>query len=390
MEKIKRHSIFISLIFYFGIGLIVAEATYLCLSRWIDLALINQLNPKPDSLVLHGTMLITIFNDGDSYEGMSCVMNQNLFQLLKYIKIFMPIVIFGFSILLTAYIFYRIKLKKQFELLQYSMDKILKQDLDFTLKCNSENEIGMLCNSFELMRGNLQDTFQKLWDAEEKQNLLIRAFSHDLRTPLTILKGNNDVIRCLLDNKDQIENIKQSLTLSDDAIKRIELYSEALKNYKNLEQWEIKVVQVNLLELKENLIWQCKILETEFGKKINVECNIIKVCKFDVVLTQLVLDKMIENALRFAKSKITIKISLHNKELTFLVEDDGDGFSPEAVKYATDIFYSTDKARGHSGMGLAIAKYLLDIYDSHLDITHKESNGACVSFSIKLNEYLFE
>ncbi len=385
MEKIKHHSIFISLILYFGIGLIVAEATYLCISQWIDWAFINQLNPKPDSLVLHGNMLITIFSDEGSYEGMSSMENQNLFQLLKHIKIFMPIGIFGFSIFLTAYIFYRTKLKKQFELLQYSMDKISKQDLDFKLKSNSDNEIGMLCNSFELMRENLQDTFQKLWDTQEKQNLLMRAFSHDLRTPLTILKGNNDVIRCLLDNTDQIENIKQSLTLSDDAIKRIELYSEALKNYKNLEQWEIKVVQVNLLELKENLRRQCQIWEAKSGKKIDVQCNFNKVCMFDVVLTQFVLDKMIENALRFAKSKITIRISLHNRELIFMVEDDGDGFSPEAVKYATEIFYSTDKARGHSGMGLAIAKYLLDIYDSHLDITHKENSGACVSFSIKLN-----
>ncbi len=384
MEKMKHHSIFINLILYFGIGLLVAEAIYLGISRWIDWTLINLLNPKPDSVVLQGKMLISIFSEENTYEGIPTVTNPNLLQLLKNIKTVIPIVIFGFSILITAFIFYKTKLKKQFELLQYSMDKISKQDLNFKLECSSENEIGLLCNSFELMRVNLQDTFQKLWDAEEKQNLLIRAFSHDLRTPLTILKGNNDVIRCLVERGKQEENIKQSLSLSDDAIKRIELYSEALRNYKDLEQWERKIIPVNLSEFKANLIRQCQIWEIAHNKKMEVECNSERVCKFDPVLIQLVLDKMIENTLRFAKSKITIKICMDNKVLIFMVEDDGDGFSPEAVKCATDIFYSTDKASGHSGMGLTIANRLLDIYDSHLEIGNKKNSGACVSFSINI------
>lgn len=384
MEKIKQHSILINLSLYFGIGLLVAEAIYLGISRCIDCALIKLIKPRPDSVVLQGKTLISIFDGDKINEAPTTVTNPNLFVLLKNIKTVIPIVIFGFSILITAFIFYRTKLKKQFELLQYSMDKISNQDLNFKIECSSENELGLLCNSFELMREKLQDTFQKLWDAEEKQNLLIRAFSHDLRTPLTILKGNNDVIRCLLGRGEQEENIKQSLSLSDDAIKRIELYSEALKNYKDLEQWEIKIIPVNLFEFKENLIRQCQIWGTEYSRKMEVQCNIEKVCEFDPVLIQLVLDKIIENALRFAKNKITIKLWVDNKVLSFRVEDDGDGFRPEAIKCATDLFYSTDKARGHSGMGLAIANRLLYLYDSRLEIDNKKNIGASVAFSINL------
>ncbi|TCO77973.1 HAMP domain-containing sensor histidine kinase [Marinisporobacter balticus] len=384
MEKIKRHSIIISLILYFGIGLLVAEGIYLGISRWIDSTMINLLNPKPDALILQGNMLVTLFNDGNTYEGISSITDPKLFQLLKIVKSVMPIVIFGLSILLVALRFYRVKLKKQFDLLQYGMEKISNQDLNFKLESSRKDELGLLCNSFERMREDLQNTFQKLWNAEEKQNLLLRAFSHDLRTPLTILKGNNDVIRCLLDNENQKGNIKKSLTLSDDAIKRIELYSEALKNFKDIDQWEVKITSVNLLKFKENLISQSKIWETAFNKKFEVESNTEEVCKFDPVLSQLMLDKIIENAIRFAKSKIKIKINLHNNVLIFIIEDDGDGFSPEAIKYATDIFYSTDKARGHSGMGLAIANRLLGVYNSNLEIGNIESGGAIVSFSIKI------
>ncbi|HEX3078014.1 MAG TPA: HAMP domain-containing protein, partial [Lachnospiraceae bacterium] len=296
MEKLKHHSIIISLILYFGISLLIAEMAYLGISHCIDQNMINLLNPKPDSLILQGNTQITLFHDASDYEAEPSITNPNLFQLLKIVKSILPAALFGLCILLAAIIFYKRKLKKQIDLLQYGMDKVSKQDLDFKLHCDSRDEIGMLCNSFEHMREELQNTFEKLWNAEEKQNLLLRAFSHDLRTPLTILKGNNDLIRHILGNENSKENIYNSLTLNDDAIKRIERYTEALKNYKNIDQWELINTSVNLNDLKENLIHQCQLWDTQFSKKTEVLCDTDGVCYFDPILIQLVLDRIIENA----------------------------------------------------------------------------------------------
>ncbi|MFA9466443.1 MAG: ATP-binding protein [Velocimicrobium sp.] len=384
MEKIKQHSIFISLILYFGIALLLAEVIYLGVSRCIDTTMLNLLDPKPDSLIFQGNMLITLSNSGSPNDSMSSVTSPSLFQLLRIVKTISPILIFGVSILLAAFIYHKIKLKKQFDLLQYGMDKIANQDLDFKLECHNKDEIGMLCNSFDHMREELQNTFQKLWEAEEKQNLLFRAFTHDLRTPLTILKGNNDVIRYLLNSKDQKENIKKSLNLSDDAIQRIEVYTNALKNFKDIDQWELQSTPVHLFELKENLIHQNQIWKKDTNKNFEVESNSEAECYFDPVLIQLVLDKLIENAMRFAKSKVSVIMHLEDKQLTFVIKDNGDGFSPEALKCASDIFYSTDKARDHSGIGLAIANKLLDKYNSHIVISNSKDGGAVVSFSINV------
>lgn len=69
-------------------------------------------------------------------------------------------------------------------------EEIGKQNLDFSTACRENDEIGALCNSFESMRKELKTAFQTVWEEEKKNDELFRAFAHDLRTPLTILKGN--------------------------------------------------------------------------------------------------------------------------------------------------------------------------------------------------------
>lgn len=108
---------------------------------------------------------------------------------------------------------------------------------------------------------------------------------------------------------------------------------------------------------------------------------------FDNVLVQLVLDKIIENAFRFSKKKVILKVIEISGVLRFLVVDDGEGFTSEGKKKAKSIFYSTDKSRGHLGIGLYLAELLLEQHKSTLNIGNADQ-GAEIYFDIECENFV--
>ena len=92
-------------------------------------------------------------------------------------------------ILAAAFLFYRNKLKRPLAELREASEKIAKSDLDFSIAYDSKDELGELVASFEIMRTTLANNFSEMWRQVEERKALNAAFAHDLRTPLTVLKG---------------------------------------------------------------------------------------------------------------------------------------------------------------------------------------------------------
>ena len=72
---------------------------------------------------------------------------------------------------------------------------ISNNNLDFSIKYDSKDELGELCSSFETMRFTLANNFSEMWRQMEERKQLNAAFAHDLRTPLTVLKGYNEILQ---------------------------------------------------------------------------------------------------------------------------------------------------------------------------------------------------
>ena len=98
-------------------------------------------------------------------------------------------------ILGAALLFYRNKLKRPLAELRLASEKISQNDLDFTVTAHSRDELGQLCASFETMRAALAQNFSEMWRQMEERKRLNAAFAHDLRTPLTVLKGYNEMLQ---------------------------------------------------------------------------------------------------------------------------------------------------------------------------------------------------
>ena len=132
-----------------------------------------------------------------------------------------------------SFFFYYLKLKQPIFCLQNGIMRIQNNDLDFSLPILSNDEMGQLCAAFEEMRSELLKSNRLLWQQAEERKRLNAAFSHDLRNPITVLKGSVKLLRQGIQDEQTIDRL-ESYTL------RIEQYVEAMSSVQKLEQLSVK------------------------------------------------------------------------------------------------------------------------------------------------------
>ena len=95
---------------------------------------------------------------------------------------------------MAVFLFYQNKLKKPIEELAQASKKIAENHLDFSVTYENKDDMGVLCKEFERMRGQLARNNQILWRTIEEEKMLRAAIAHDIRTPLSVLKGYQEML----------------------------------------------------------------------------------------------------------------------------------------------------------------------------------------------------
>ena len=148
---------------------------------------------------------------------------------------------FVLGLLVTSVLFYRNNLKKPIEIMDAAAERISRQELDFTIVSDREDELGRLCESFERMRGALQENYREMWRQMEERKRVNAAFSHDLRTPLTVLKGQSEMLaKYVPDGRIPREKIALTAATMGRHIARLEAYVETMNRVMRLEDIEVK------------------------------------------------------------------------------------------------------------------------------------------------------
>ena len=160
------------------------------------------------------------------------ISQQRILTALNIVQI-MSCIVFPVGGLLTSVVlFYHFKLREPIGILQDGITRIQNNDLDFSLPVSSSDEMGQLCAAFEGMRGELLKTNRLLWQQAEERKRLNAAFSHDLRNPITVLKGTVKLLRQGVQDEQAISRL-EGYTL------RIEQYVEAMSSVQKLEQLSV-------------------------------------------------------------------------------------------------------------------------------------------------------
>jgi len=299
----------------------------------------------------------------------------------NFLSLIIPFVIVTLIQLQAVTLFYKLKLKKPISQLSMGAKRIRESDLDFSIDYNSKDELGLLCQSFESMRVELLKSNRELWQQMEERTRLNAAFAHDLRNPVTVLKGSAEILQNRLEQGNlTTDKASKNISLIMQYTKRIENYIHAMTSVQKLSEVSFlpKAIESNVLanELDSAL----SILGANSEKKIKIvfegENSRIRVDKHIIFN---VAENLTSNALRYAKECVFINIACDNKRVTLSVYDDGFGFSLKILEKGATPFLRDDIEQGQNfGIGLYICRLLCEKHGGSLTLENSE-NGAKVT-----------
>ncbi|EGT3744244.1 sensor histidine kinase [Clostridioides difficile] len=310
--------------------------------------------------------------------------DKTLLNIINILQLVLPLIFFIGLLLLADIIFYKVKLKTPIEILNKGAMEISNNNLDFCLEYNNNDELGNLCNAFEKMRSELNKNNIKMWTMINDRKQLNAAFSHDLRNPLTVLKGySNYLTKYIPTGKLSDEKILSTTQLMSEHINRIEYYVENMSNAQRLEDLVVSKSMSNINKFIENLDENISIIAKQEGKSFTLKNQINNInLFFDENIILRVVENIISNAFRYAKNTVSILIYLEQELLTFVIEDDGIGFSKESLKLALRPFYrdkTLNDSNAHFGMGLYISKILCEKHGGSISIENNSTNSAKIT-----------
>lgn len=389
MEHIKQLSLKKTLMIYLIIALVVSFFSaaiivsiagriqynvwfkYVDQDKYFDFVIQNEEKyggkidiPRPSSYVLSKT-------------------DHNITEACDFIITWTPLLLSTLCSALAVIMFYKNKLRTPIKLLEDGSNKIASNNLDFNIKYDYNDEMGRLCSSFEQMRNQLQINNKYLWKMIEEQKNLKAAISHDLRSPLAILKGYHEMLlEFIPQDKIDKERLNDIILSCDKQTDRLLAFIDKMKQLSSLEDRKTDYATINTGELLKQLKRSAEILASP--KNIEVELMIEEQTPLsfqaDTAIINEVFENLIANSIRFAKKKIIIAINFVDSLLQIEVCDDGMGFNKDKMELVTNAYYhdnSTDEPN-HFGLGLYISKLLCEKHGGKVYIKNAINLGASV------------
>lgn len=240
---------------------------------------------------------------------------------------------------------------------------------------------------WRMMRKTVR-TMEELQEVAEKQELLLGALAHEMKTPLTSIIGYSD---SLLHVKLKEEQKIRALEQINREGKRMEKLSGKMLQMMGLYQND--AVSLEDYSVSE-LIHHVEEAESEHciekGIRLQTEFEDFSL-KMDMELMESLLLNLIDNALRASKAgdRIILRARCEGKNKIFQVEDRGHGIPKEELKKVTEAFYMVDKSRsrreGGTGLGLAVCQKIAELHHGVLEIKSEEGKGTIVTIRIQVS-----
>lgn len=378
--SLKKALVIYILISLVIIGAMIALTQNLC-NKWNGL--IESKYEKTSVLEFYYSEIHDVFYDYLQFDKTDRI----LVEIVHFIQVWSTVIYSLAGIIGVSYFYYNNKLKEPLKLLIEAADEAGNNNLDMVIDYDNKDEMGRLCRSFDSMRKQLIANNQKMWDMMEEQKRINSAFAHDLRTPLTVLKGYIDLLsRYIPEGKITEKKLLSTLNLMSEHIGRLENYSNTMKEINSLDGLSPDRISIESSNLVKKLRETTEILNGKNGISIKLITDLFKsgqTLLLDEAVFMEVFDNLISNAFRYAESKIKIILSLSDDEekLILSVADDGKGFSATDLIMATKAYYTDGKGKNsnHFGIGLYICKMLCQKHNGYITLENGMRKGAIVT-----------
>lgn len=334
----------------------------------------------------NGNMEQAIYPDNEQYYP--------VYYLLNYLSLFLIPPWCVLCVMVCGTVFYRRKLVKPLKILSDASEHIAANELDFSVEIPEQNELGQLCQSFETMRASLQDNYIEMWRQVEDRRRLNAAFAHDLRTPLTVLMGQAEMLEEFAEELSR-EKIAVTAATMIRHIVRLRNYVDTMNALQKLEDIAIDRQPVRAAELVETLretgASVCGEKEFVFTDRLSEFFDHTESAELllDRSAVPEVYENLLANAARFARKTVAVTVTVELSDgqerlLALTVEDDGAGFSEQDLSRVTAPFYQSPNVREnqgaeHFGMGLHICKILCEKHGGRLELARRDGGGARIT-----------
>ena len=387
MEKIKQQfynmSLKKSLLLILSVALfliiILSSTTVLLTSSLRQMILDNRtIHIAVDTAIISenitGTYEISPSNDEYQYSELA---NQDKFIYLSatVAMIALPTLYLVLGTIFIVKIYYRLKLALPIEQLNIGIANLTNNNLDFQITYNSNDELGRLCSTLEVMRNELIENNQKVWELLDQRKALTASVSHDLRTPITVLKGYLDyLLKNLPEKRVSDDVLLTTLKSMAHSSARLERYVECIQDIQKIEDIEISKTMVVGKDFLEEINNDFMIIAKNNHKDLVLEAKIVsKQLYLDKQIIFKILENLLNNAFRFANNGVKLTIMETVGYLEFVIQDDGPGFSKKDLENATTLFYSSQTNKGSFGIGLSISKILCEKHGGILKLLNNEN-----------------
>lgn len=276
--------------------------------------------------------------------------------------------------------------------LNIAMQNIAEGNLEYMLSVKDDGEIGELYRNYEDMRLRLKESIDEKIVAEKKNKELVSNISHDLKTPITAIKGYVEgIMDGVADTPEKmdkyIKTIYNKANDMDRLINELTVYSGIDSNRIPYHFHKINISEYFGDCIEEvGLDLESKNIELNYSNLVSPDTLIIA----DPEQMKRVINNIIGNSVKYIdkpKGEIDIRILDELDSVRIEIEDNGKGVAAKDLSKIFERFYRTDASRnsaqGGSGIGLSIVKKIIEDHGGYIWATSKEGEGTCIHFVIR-------
>lgn len=282
---------------------------------------------------------------------------------------------------IAVWLFFKRKLYPATEALKESIGNLALGDYGHEITYRSGDELGRLCEETEYLRNRLIEERKKQWEEEEDQRSINAAFAHDIRTPLTVMKGYTEyLLKYIPKEKISEEILLEKLNTIATQQERLIAFTKTMTDIRQIEKRTVKGDWYKLSDLVENLRMEAETL-TKTAGEMSCEVKVDEILEeeifVDMEIFLEVFENLMHNALRYAQKRIEVCLKTEERRLILFVKDDGEGFSQKALRIGSKLYYSEEKENGeHFGMGLFLCRMLCEKHRGGLTLINSVEGGA--------------
>ena len=279
-------------------------------------------------------------------------------------------------------------LKKRLQKLERVTKKIADQELDFEIEASDIREINTVMDSFEKMKRALKESLEQQWKLEQQKKEQMAALAHDIKTPLTVIRGHAE----LLAEETLPDEAGESTEYILSNVQQIEDYLAAMRQVLDggsLPEQQERFSGEEVKELLFDIARQTAAAQGSFVLFSGEKTKGGVICDRQLLIRAF--ENILSNAFAYGDTEKGIRLSVAEncregeQFLKISVHNFGRGFSKRDLIYADQGFYSGDESRHdstHQGLGLAIVRKFAAAQGGYLEYRN-EAGGAVVEVYLR-------